>query len=231
MATTRLDRGQVVDTALRLLNEVGLEGLTLRRIAKELNVQAPALYWHFTNKQELLDEMATTIYRRMNDGEQRVADTWQQQLTDTCRLLRRTLLGLRDGAKVFSGTHFTDAGHAQTLEAQLRVFVDAGHPAGVAARAIFIAFTFTLGFVIEEQTVQPMPGERMPGYDVAKRAEFIGSEFPLAIEVGPDLFHDYGDRFEEGLRAIVAGVEATLLVRPEHRPPRDATESRHTPAS
>lgn len=62
---SRIDRRQVVDTALRLLNEVGLDGLTLRRIAKELNVQAPALYWHFKNKQELLDEMATEMFRRM----------------------------------------------------------------------------------------------------------------------------------------------------------------------
>ncbi|MFE6776112.1 TetR/AcrR family transcriptional regulator C-terminal domain-containing protein [Streptomyces sp. NPDC057702] len=217
MATTRLDRAQVVDTALRLLNEVGLDGLTLRRIAKELNVQAPALYWHFKNKQELLDEMATTIYRRMHEERPVVADTWQEQLTEFSRTLRGALLALRDGAKVFSGTRFTDTGHAPSLEAHLRVFVDAGHPAGLAARATFVVFTYTLGFAIEEQAVQPMPGERTPGYDVADRAEFIGAEFPLAVEVGPDLFHDYEDRFEEGLRAIVAGLEATLLAAPAHR--------------
>ncbi|MFI2031358.1 TetR/AcrR family transcriptional regulator C-terminal domain-containing protein [Streptomyces buecherae] len=214
MATTRLDRAQVVDTALRLLNEVGLDGLTLRRIAKELNVQAPALYWHFKNKQELLDEMATAIYRRMHEEHPIVADTWQEQLAESSRRLRQTLLGLRDGAKVFSGSRFTDAGHAQSLDAHLRVFVEAGYPVGLAARASFIAFTYTLGFAIEEQAVHPMPGERAPGYDVAERAEFIGSEFPLAVEVGPDIFHDYGDRFEEGLRVIVAGLEATLLASP-----------------
>lgn len=217
MATTRLDRAQVVDTALRLLNEVGLDGLTLRRIAKELNVQAPALYWHFKNKQELLDEMATTIYRRMREEHPITADTWQEQLAQSSRVLRNTLLGLRDGAKVFSGTRFTDAGHAQSLEEHLRVFVDAGHSAGAAARATFIAFTFTLGFVIEEQAVHPMPGERTPGYDVAERAEYIGSEYPLAVEVGPDLFHDYADRFEEGLQVIIAGVEATLLAQSGQR--------------
>ena len=60
-----LDRRRVADTALRLLNEVGLEGLTLRAIARELNVKAPALYWHFKDKQALLDEMATEMYRRI----------------------------------------------------------------------------------------------------------------------------------------------------------------------
>jgi len=54
---TPLDRKRVADTALKLLNEVGLDGLTLRAIAKELDVKAPALYWHFKDKQALLDEM------------------------------------------------------------------------------------------------------------------------------------------------------------------------------
>src|SRR5215510_10070741 len=58
-----LDRETVVREALEQLDEVGLEGLTLRRIAKTLGVQAPALYWHFRNKQELLDEMATVMLR------------------------------------------------------------------------------------------------------------------------------------------------------------------------
>jgi AcrR family transcriptional regulator len=57
-----LDRATVVRAALRLLDEVGLHGLSLRKVASELGVQAPALYWHFKNKQELLDEMATTAF-------------------------------------------------------------------------------------------------------------------------------------------------------------------------
>ena len=63
-----LDRARVADTALKLLNEVGLDGLTLRAIAKELDVKAPALYWHFKDKQALLDEMATEMFRRMIAG-------------------------------------------------------------------------------------------------------------------------------------------------------------------
>ena len=56
-----LDRAQVVTAAIELLDEVGLDGLTLRRLAQELGVQAPALYWHFKDKQELLDQMMVTI--------------------------------------------------------------------------------------------------------------------------------------------------------------------------
>lgn len=65
MAAPRLDRALVARTALDLLSDLGLDGLTLRAIATELGVKAPALYWHFKDKQALLDEMATEMMRRM----------------------------------------------------------------------------------------------------------------------------------------------------------------------
>ncbi|WP_316311217.1 TetR family transcriptional regulator, partial [Clavibacter michiganensis] len=124
MSTERrapLDRRRVADTALKLLNEVGLDGLTLRAIAKELDVKAPALYWHFKDKQALLDEMATEMYRRMVAGTPLdPGDTWQERLLKSNRGLRAALLGYRDGAKVFSGSRFTGMAHAEQMEDTLR---------------------------------------------------------------------------------------------------------------
>ncbi|MET7638100.1 TetR/AcrR family transcriptional regulator C-terminal domain-containing protein [Streptomyces sp. NPDC005438] len=218
MATTpRLDRDQVVHTALELLNEVGLEGLTLRRIAKELNVQAPALYWHFRNKQALLDEMATTIYRRLLDQEGTPGPEadWKEWLVRVHQALRRSLLSYRDGARVFSGSRFTDLSHAAVMEDQLGRMTRAGFTPATAARAAFVVYAFTEGFVIEEQGVHPMPGERTPGYDTAQRAARLAG-FPLAAATSEDLFDDYEARFEEGLRAVIAGVEWTYLGRSPH---------------
>jgi len=214
-----LDRAQVVGAALKLLDEVGLDGLTLRGVAKELDVQAPALYWHVRNKRELLDEMATAMLRDLREAA--VADggtadgapeeaSWQEALAAMNRQLRRALLRHRDGAKVFAGTRLTDAGHAAAQDAYLRRLVRAGFSPGAAARAGFIAFVFTEGFVIEQQAVHPMPDERAPGYDVGERAAGIGADFPLAAEAGADLFADYDARFEEGLAAVIAGIDAMM---------------------
>ncbi len=154
-----LDRRRVADTALTLLNEVGLDGLTLRAIARELDVKAPALYWHFKDKQALLDEMATEMFRRMTDGiELDPADSWQERLLRSNRVLRRTLLAYRDGAKVFSGTRFTGLEHAEQQEANLRLLTSAGLTLTQAARALQTTFLYTLGFVAEEQGVEPRPG-------------------------------------------------------------------------
>ncbi|MCB5909565.1 TetR/AcrR family transcriptional regulator C-terminal domain-containing protein [Streptomyces pinistramenti] len=224
---SRIDRKRVVDTALRLLNDVGLDGLTLRRIAKELNVQAPALYWHFRNKQELLDEMATEMFRRMSErfmaGEgdgapDLLGATWQDALHVTCSALRRELLGHRDGGKVFSGTRMTDQSYAAPLDAILHRFTDAGFTLPDAVHAWWTAYNYTIGVVIEEQSVYPEPGapeqrrpeSRDPAYDLDDRERRIGATYPLAARAGRVFFGDLDDGFDKGLRIIVAGVAATL---------------------
>ncbi|MEU6505566.1 TetR/AcrR family transcriptional regulator C-terminal domain-containing protein [Streptomyces sp. NPDC046942] len=203
-----LDRRRVADTALRLLNETGLDGLTLRAIATELDVKAPALYWHFKDKQALLDEMATEMYRRMLAGTELDPDeSWQERLRRINRGLRKALLGYRDGAKVFSGSRFTGTDHAPTLEANLRLLTDAGFTLTQAVDAGQTATVYTLGFVAEEQGVRHLPGERRAGYDVEERARRL-TEFPLAAAVGELLFDDYDRQFEEGLAVVIAGIGA-----------------------
>ncbi|MEU7165660.1 TetR/AcrR family transcriptional regulator C-terminal domain-containing protein [Streptomyces morookaense] len=210
---TRIDRAQVADTALRLLNDVGLEGLTLRRIAKELDVQAPALYWHFKNKQELLDEVATEMMRRMA-GPMRSGGggTWQECVAVGAREMRRFLLRYRDGAKVFGGTRFTDGTYAGPLEGALRTLVDAGFSTQAAARAWFTVQTYTMGYVMEEQSVHPVPGApRDPEFEPEYRAKRLDGQYPLSFEAGEELFGDLDAGFEAGLAAVIAGVEATLV--------------------
>src|ERR1700722_17033921 len=56
-----LERDVIVAEALLLLDEVGFQGLTLRRLADRLKVKAAALYWHFENKQDLIDAIAERI--------------------------------------------------------------------------------------------------------------------------------------------------------------------------
>ncbi|PRA11945.1 TetR family transcriptional regulator [Arthrobacter sp. MYb211] len=58
MALTQLT---VVNTAVDILQQFGLADLSMRRLAKELDVQVGALYWHVKNKQELLAQVAAQL--------------------------------------------------------------------------------------------------------------------------------------------------------------------------
>jgi TetR/AcrR family tetracycline transcriptional repressor len=202
-----LDRERVVRTALRLLDKVGLDGLTLRKLASELHVQAPALYWHFKNKQELLDEMATrvladSVIEMLPPGD----GGWQEWAMYIGNGVRRMLLRYRDGAKMFSGTYLTDSRLFARMESLLRKFVDAGFPARDAICAYRTIYCYAVGFTIEEQAVCPRPGKRDPRYDLAKRGQRIDREqFPLALAAG-EAMYQFDEQFEQGLRIIIRGL-------------------------
>ncbi|MER7174550.1 TetR/AcrR family transcriptional regulator C-terminal domain-containing protein [Streptomyces mesophilus] len=211
MPPAKIDRLRVADTALRLLNDVGLDGLSLRVIAKELDVKAPALYWHFKDKQALLDEMATEMLRRMTADMTAgvTSGDWRAILTGAMRGLREHLLRYRDGAKVYSGTRFTDTSYAEPMERMLAALVACGFAPRAAARAWFTAYSYTIGYVIEEQAMGPDPAAGGESYDLEARAERLAS-FPNAAAAGEEMFRERDSGFEAGLAAVVAGLGATL---------------------
>jgi TetR/AcrR family tetracycline transcriptional repressor len=203
-----LDKQTVVRTALRVLDEVGLDGLTLRKIAAELGVQAPALYWHFKNKQALLDEMATTLLVDSLDTfgvPERVG--WTGLAESYGRGLRAMLRSHRDGAKMFSGTYLTDDSVYSSMERAIRTFVEAGFEPRDAVRGLNTIYCYTVGFTIEEQAVHPMPGERDEQYDPARRSERV-EDLPLVSETGGEVLENFEDRFEFGLQVIIRGLRA-----------------------
>ncbi|GEL97742.1 TetR/AcrR family transcriptional regulator C-terminal domain-containing protein [Cellulomonas terrae] len=181
----RLDRERIVRRALDLLDEVGLDGLTLRRLASDLGVQAAALYWHVPSKAALLDEMATTMLRDLieqaNDELAALAgEPWQDCVLLSADRFRAALLARRDGARVFSGTYLTDERLAGWVELPLSILVDAGFPTADATRAWGTLLAFVQGFAVEEQAQPPGAGA------------------------------DVDERFAFGVDVIVRGLESRL---------------------
>src|SRR5215469_10878771 len=95
-----LDRSTVVQATLELLKRVGLDGVTTRRLAAELGVKSPALYWHFQNKQDLLDAMADVFVREAGMGPPSSGETWQEWLARRVCAYRATLLAYPDSARI-----------------------------------------------------------------------------------------------------------------------------------
>jgi TetR/AcrR family tetracycline transcriptional repressor len=96
-----LDRDLLVEAAFLQLEEHGLERLSMRRLAASLGVQAPALYWHFGDKAELLGLMARDIYAAAYAQVPTAAD-WSQWLKLFGRALRASFASHRDGARLCS---------------------------------------------------------------------------------------------------------------------------------
>jgi TetR/AcrR family tetracycline transcriptional repressor len=206
-----LDSALVVRVALKLLDEVGLDGLTLRRLAAELGVQAPALYRHFANKRELLDHMAQAI------AEECVVELdtpeWDLALVAYARARRKGLLAHRDGAKVASGNRPV-AAVFPTVEAAIEQLVAAGFTALESMRSMVAIDTYVTGFVTEEQAEQRRNSEEgwTEEQDQAAYAALAADgRFPLmaaALREGGD--PNGPDTFEHGLAMLIDGMRAIL---------------------
>jgi TetR/AcrR family transcriptional regulator, tetracycline repressor protein len=219
----KVNREILTRGALKLLNEVGLEQLTLRRLGAELKVQAGAAYWHFKSKEELVDEMATLL---LADAASDLVPTrkqagWKEWVAAFGEGLRRMLLRYRDGARMVIGTRLTNTEYMKTAEVVGEQLIQAGFTLRQAVVLLSTVYNYTLSFVIEEQAVFPLPGERSEHYDLQQRKERLsGESLPLMQQAGPILFDRFERRYKEGLDLILQGAASQLASRKTKRKQR-----------
>ncbi|MEC3975238.1 TetR/AcrR family transcriptional regulator C-terminal domain-containing protein [Amycolatopsis sp. H20-H5] len=202
-----LSRQVILETALQLLDEVGLDKLTLQRIADVLGVQTPALYWHIKNKRELLAHMADELVRSQFEdfAPPRPGEPWDQCMVDLARRIYRTLLSRRDGARLFAGAHLQHGFAQRSLENVLAALRSAGFTTFEALTACSTLVNYTTGTVIEQQSVASM---RASGAKEAPQADGIpGGPDELSTAEVSALFNQEA-MFERGLEIIVAGMGA-----------------------
>jgi TetR/AcrR family transcriptional regulator, tetracycline repressor protein len=90
----------VAVTSLRIIDEEGLDALSLPRLAQALNVRAPSLYHHFRDKAEILAEVARLIVLETNYPRCRPEDDWIEWFVNLSLNLRRTVLRHRNAAPI-----------------------------------------------------------------------------------------------------------------------------------
>jgi TetR/AcrR family transcriptional regulator, tetracycline repressor protein len=121
-----LTRDAVVDAAVDLLGEVGLEGLSLRRLARDLGVSAPTLYWHVADKRTLLDHVAERLLAdQWQVTPPAPGEDWADWLRDRAVVQYRALVAHRDAARVVAGNRPTEAS-MPAVEVVLGTLIDAG---------------------------------------------------------------------------------------------------------
>jgi TetR/AcrR family tetracycline transcriptional repressor len=84
-------RHEVVAAALRLVDDGGIESVTLRKLAAALNVHPMSLYYHFENRQAILDAVAQSIMRELRPPE-RIPDDFISWSVSNALRSRRALL-------------------------------------------------------------------------------------------------------------------------------------------
>jgi TetR/AcrR family transcriptional regulator, tetracycline repressor protein len=194
-----LTKAAIVRAAFGLLDEAGMDGLTVRALASRLGVQAPALYWHVRSKQAVLDEMATQVWRHTGEVMAGLPPglAWREVMAAYAATVRRQLTGHRDGAKAFSGSTLTDPEVVRRQEITFSRLVQQGFTLADATRGLVLLHDFTIGFCVEEQAVTQAIAAGDSRYAPGHRAELIGPGAPLAVEAGEVIFGDPDIRFTE----------------------------------
>lgn len=194
-------REDVVRHALDVLDRYGLESLTMRRLAGDLDVRPSALYWHFPSKQELLAAVAEEVLAPLRGLPARIVDApWEQQVRAWCRGLRDAVLAHRDGAEVVATTWSFGLGARSPYDGLVAVLSGpepggAALPREVAEAAALTLLHFTFGHTTDEQT-----------HLQANSAGAIDT--PVAAMVS-----SAADSYGLGLDLVLDGIRARALAR------------------
>lgn len=195
----KIDRDQIVAAALELLDERGLDGLTTRALADRLGVRQPALYWHFKDRQALLEAMNQAILAGVRDAPPPApGEDWREALVRLGLRFRAALMSHRDGARLHAGSPPDSAQLAQYLVLMMN---DHNVPLRIAIPLMSSIGCFTVGWVLEEQAERAAGDEPDPQ---------TWPEGPIRTAVEQHMAQDDAASYETGLRFLIRGAEAAM---------------------
>lgn len=222
-------RAEIVRSALVLLDESGMDGLSLRALAQALGMHAPGLYWYIRDKQELIDLLAEAImieavgHQIAPVGDQRW-DAWLEALAEGTW---QALFAHRDGARIIAGARMlrTDIMPA-LMESSIVVLEREGLVAGESLSAVSTVLRYTMGLALDEQLSPPveMMRDRAPDGDASTdastrpRLSIDATKYPRLAELAQRWVNGmYASRrehtdahFRRGLGLILDGIRGRV---------------------
>ncbi|WP_116451951.1 TetR/AcrR family transcriptional regulator C-terminal domain-containing protein [Blastococcus litoris] len=209
-----LTRAAIVDAALALLAEGGLEAVSFRRIAKALGVAGPTLYWHVENKRQLMDLMAEELVRRTGRSYAgpEPGQPWWEWLRDDARRMFGALTATRDAPRVLAGNRPSPESF-EGIERVLAALVAAGLTPGQAQKTLFAIGAYVIGSATEWQaeaereSAQPLPDPADEQLN-ALRARALSHQPVLLAAISELLEQPHAAAFEFGLDLLIDGLRA-----------------------
>lgn len=198
----RLTREQVVAEGRRLVNQQGVDALSMRALAQRLGVSTMALYNHVGGKQDLMDGIAQAVVEELRLPA--VTGDWQERLRVIFRALRKICLAnprtipLIERAEVLPAIF-------RPMEAALAALKHAGIKLQEGMRAYFLLTNFTLGQVSYEIRG---PFRGLDPAEAVRDRTILPDDFPLVARAVSGGDWDFDAAFEFGLQIIIAGLAA-----------------------
>ena len=207
-----LTRDRIIEAALCVLDEEGLEAVTMRRLGRELGVEAMSLYNHVQDKEDVLDGICDRVMAEFEFPAP--TGDWAETCRRAARAWRRLLQAHPDVMRLFAAhrgpTRSVDS--LRPMEFALRILRDGGLSDRDTAQAFHAFGGYIQGFVMMEQ------GSIAGGTD----EEHVKAHQELAATLHPDEFGalraispyfaecDPDEQFEFGLDLMIEGIRARI---------------------
>jgi len=199
-----LSRELVLRAALDLVDEEGVEALTMRRLGRALGIEAMSLYGYVRSKQDLIEGVVEQVFRQMplivpGPG------LWQDRIRRHAGAYRQVLLDHPNAVRLVAGRPLITEGTAAFVDSALAELTNIGLELPLADRVLGVIASFTLGLVSEQVG--------NAGRDEATRPlrdDISAERFPFVAQLDEMKPVDYDHEFELGLDFIVAGLERLL---------------------
>jgi TetR/AcrR family tetracycline transcriptional repressor len=201
-----LSRERVLRTALELVDRDGVDALTMRRLGRELGVEAMSLYSYVENKQDLIEGVVEQVFKEMpliTPG----PGSWQERLRINAAIFRSVLLRHPKAVRLVAGRPLITEGTVAFVESALVELRSTGLDLATADRVLEVIASFTLGHVAENLGDEDRPARIHKGYEIDR------SRFPNVRAIQDDHPPDPDAEFAMGIEFVIAGIERLLASR------------------
>jgi AcrR family transcriptional regulator len=203
-----LSPARVLQAAVALADESGLEAFSMRGFAQELGVVPMALYKHVANKDELLDGMVDIVFAEIEPPT--AGADWRAAMRRRA-LSARAALKRHGWAIGLMESRQPGPANLRHHDAVLGCLRGAGFPFGMAVHAYSVQDAYIYGFALQERDLG-FETPQSAGEAVQRRAERIGAldAYPHLVELAarlPESGYDPDLEFAWGLDLILDGLD------------------------
>ena len=210
-----LTRDRILAAALRFADDHGLQALSMRKLASELNVEAMSLYNHIDNKDDILAGIADLVFAEVEIPSAESGD-WDRRLRCVSETAREALSRHSNVVPIILAGSNRGPAYLHLMEYVVGTMREAGFTADMAHHGWHTLVAHVLGYVLQE-TATPILVSANPARAAGDRsislADLPRSDFPHIVEIAPLLAEcETADEFEFGLDVILSGLAAKLIV-------------------
>jgi AcrR family transcriptional regulator len=208
-AKAPLSREAVVDAGLSVLRRAGIDAVTMRAVAAELDTGAASLYVYVANRQELLNQMFDAVAAEVELGPEPDPARWREQLEALLTRAREAMDRHPGIARVPLANIPTGPFALRLAERLLAIVRAGGVDAQSAAWFVDVIFLYVNAASLERSIYMEagMPEAEIDALARDRFAQLDPAEFPTLAALGGELFTgDDEARFSFGLRLMIDGL-------------------------